>query len=155
MRLTKRKPSGREIDEESVELLEKLREQLYLSNLTVMRQTAFNLSWMQEDGLEILEEAIFSDSSRKTKVAAAYGLRKMRGRMRKPARDLLEKGAKDTKSGIAFVCKNALSVLDGTHVPRKKSYSRKFKPKFEIRDIPGRSPRRSTRPRHNARNFNR
>ena len=75
MRLEKRKPSGREKDEASLQLLEKLREQLYGSNLTIIRQSAFNLSWMQEDGFDILKEALFGTARRATKGAAAYGLR--------------------------------------------------------------------------------
>jgi len=92
MKLEKRTPSGREKDEASVKLLAKLREQLYSSNVSTVRQSAFNLSWMQEDGLEILEEALFSNSSRRTKGAATYGLRKMRGRMRGKAEQILVEG---------------------------------------------------------------
>jgi hypothetical protein len=44
---------------------------------------------MQEDGFEILKEALFGGASRTAKGAAAYGLRKMRGRMRKQAFELL------------------------------------------------------------------
>jgi len=87
MKLEERTPSGREKDDASVKVLAKLREQLYCSNVSTVRQSAFNLSWMQEDGLEILEEALFSNSSRRTKGAATYGLRKMRGRMRKKAEE--------------------------------------------------------------------
>jgi hypothetical protein len=137
MRLEKRKPSGREKDEASLQLLEKLREQLYSSNLTIVRQTAFNLSWLQEDGLDILREALLLESSRKTKGAAAYGLRKMRGRMRKPARDVLVEGSTTRDSVTSETCRNALRVMD-----QKKS-SGKFRkprrpssPRFEIRDLP-------------------
>jgi hypothetical protein len=51
MKLEKRQPSGREKDEASIELLAKLRDQLYVSNISTVRQSAFHLSWMQEDGL--------------------------------------------------------------------------------------------------------
>jgi hypothetical protein len=137
MRLEKRKLSGREKDEASVQLLEKLREQLHSSNLTIMRQTAFNLSWLQEDGLDILREALLLESSRKTKGAAAYGLRKMRGRMRKPARDALVEGTTVRDGATAETCRNALRVMD------QKKPSGRFKrprkpssPRFEIRDLP-------------------
>jgi len=56
MRLEKRKPSGREKDEASIKLLAQLREKLYSEHVGTARRAAFNLSWMQEDGLEILKE---------------------------------------------------------------------------------------------------
>ena len=92
MRLEKRQPSGREKDEASIELLEKLREELYSSNISTVRQSAFHLSWMQEDGLDILREALLGDTPRRAKSAAAYGLRKMRGRMKKKAEETLIEG---------------------------------------------------------------
>jgi methylthioribose-1-phosphate isomerase len=153
MRLEKRPLTGREKDQEAVEMLEKLREQLFFANLTVARQTAFNLSWLQEDGMEILKEALLSESaSRRARGAAAYGLRKMRGRMRKPARDILEEGARNPMRSIAQVCKNALSVLDGTHVPHRRNNRRRGRPRFEIRDLPTRGNRRINhrRPNHHS-----
>lgn len=158
MRLPKRKPTGRETNEEAVLLLEKLREQLFTGNLTVARQTAFNLSWLQEDGMEILKEGIYASySSRKTRGASAYGLRKMRGRMRKPAREILEEGAKHTDRAISQVCKNALDVLNGVAKPykrpnRRRSHSRG---KFEIRDLPPRGNRRTTHSRRPHPNYRR
>jgi len=149
MRLEKRKPSGREKDEASLQLLEKLRDQLYSSNLTVIRQTAFNLSWLQEDGLDILKEALLLNTPRKTKGAAAYGLRKMRGRMRKPAKDVIIEGTTSHDSGTAEICRNALRVMD-----QKKStgsrYRRQQRPsptRFEIRDLPSKGPNTSNRSR--------
>ena len=160
MRLSKRIPTGREKDEEAVQLLEKLREQLHFSNLTLMRQTAYNLSWLQEDGLDILKEAIFSDSSRKTKVAAAYGLRKMRGRMRKPAIEILHSGAEHENRGISLVCKNAINVLKNkrSHKRRPGLNRRRQRPRFEIKDVSPSSAsgnRRSIRPRRHIRHPNR
>jgi hypothetical protein len=137
MRLEKRKPSGREKDEASLQLLEKLREQLHSSNLTVVRQTAFNLSWLQEDGLDILKEALLLESSRKTKGAASYGLRKMRGRMRKPARDVLVEGTTSRDPLTAETCRNALRVMDQKKPSGKfKKPRRSGSPRFEIRDLP-------------------
>jgi hypothetical protein len=137
MRLEKRKPSGREKDEASLQLLEKLREQLYSSNLTIVRQTAFNLSWLQEDGLDILREALLLDSSRKTKGAATYGLRKMRGRMRKPARDVLVEGTTGHDPITAETCRNALRVMDQKKPSGKfRKPRRPSSPRFEIRDLP-------------------
>jgi hypothetical protein len=150
MRLEKRKPSGREKDEASVELLAKLREQLYSSNVSTVRQSAFNLSWMQEDGLDILKEALFGRSSRRTKGAAAYGLRKMRGRMRQRAEDVLVEGLKHPDAKTAEVCGNALIVLKRGKTPGR-SGKRPRRAKFEIREIPGKGraasqPQRRGRP---------
>jgi hypothetical protein len=158
MRLPKRQLTGREKDEDAIQLLEKLRDQLFTGNLTVSRQTAFNLSWLQEDGLDILKEAIYANySSRKSRGAAAYGLRKMRGRMRKPAKAVLDEGAKNSDRNIATVCKNALSVLDGTAKPYKKPMRSRQgggRSRYEIRDLPPRGNRKPTfnqRPRPNFR----
>jgi len=138
MKLEKRKPSGREKDEASLQLLEKLREQLYSSNLTVVRQAAFNLSWMQEDGLDILREALLISTSRRAKGAASYGLRKMRGRMRKPAKDVLIEGTKSKDLATAEICRNALRVLDQRKPAGKfkKRPRRPSGPRFEIKDLP-------------------
>jgi hypothetical protein len=136
MKLERRKPSGREKDQASVKLLEKLREQLYSSNVSTIRQSAFNLSWMQEDGLDILKEALFSDSLRRTKSAAAYGLRKMRGRMRKPALEVLSAGTKHSNKTTAEACQNALLVLKKAKPTAKGPFKRKpRKGKFKIKEI--------------------
>jgi hypothetical protein len=142
MKLEKRTPSGREKDEASVKLLAKLREQLYSSNVSTVRQSAFNLSWMQEDGLEILEEALFSQASRRTKGAAAYGLRKMRGRMRKKAEEVLIEGLSHSDRGTAEISRNALIVLKrgkaaGKHASRPRGKARKF----EIREVRAGKPK--------------
>ena len=84
-----KKTTGREKDEAAVKLLEKLRDQLHSSDASNRRRAAFNLSWLQEDGLEILKDALFGSDPVTTKNAAAYGLRKMRGRMKKMALDVL------------------------------------------------------------------
>lgn len=153
MKLAKRKLSGREKDEAAVQLLEKLREQLHGGNLTVVRQTAFHLSWLQEDGMEILKEALLlPESSRKTKNAASYGLRKMRGRMSKPALTILQQGAEGSDPIIAKICKNALDVYHNkSHKPRRGKFRKKRAPKFEIRDIPSGNARKTNRSRRIAR----
>ncbi|MBP7052922.1 MAG: hypothetical protein KBE65_18105 [Phycisphaerae bacterium] len=137
MNLEKRQPSGREKDEASIELLEKLRGQLYSSNISIVRQSAFRLSWMQEDGLEILREALLGDAPRQAKGAAAYGLRKMRGRMRKRAEQTLIEGAAHPDPATAQICRNALTVIKKNSPPAKQVRRAKGKPpgKFEIREI--------------------
>ncbi|MGA2323854.1 MAG: hypothetical protein ABSG22_08405 [Sedimentisphaerales bacterium] len=111
MRLKKRIPSGREKDQKAIELLERLRENVYSDNPSTARHAAFNLSWMQEDGFEILKEALFGTARRATKGAAAYGLRKMRGRMKKNGIALLEEGLRHSNEGTRQVCARAL-LLD-------------------------------------------
>lgn len=138
MRLEKRQPSGREKDDAALELLEKLREQLYCSNISTIRQSAFHLSWMQEDGLEILREALLGDTPRRTKSAAAYGLRKMRGRMRKRAEGILHEGTSHSDPLTAEISRNALIVIRKSKAPPKHIARSEGKPKgrFEIRSIP-------------------
>ena len=159
MKLDKRKPSGREKDEQSLELLEKLREQLYFANDPLVRQSAYNLSWLQEDGMEILEEVLFSKARKRIKHAAAYGLRKMRGRMRKPAREILEKGASCSDRHTVEVSQHAIDVLDNkaSHFKRFKSKHRNST-RFEIRDISTRKIHHRAhrnRPTHYRNNHNR
>jgi hypothetical protein len=153
MKLEKRQPSGREKDEASIELLDKLREQLYSSNISTVRQSAFRLSWMQEDGLDILREALLSDTPRRAKSAAAYGLRKMRGRMKKRAEETLAEGATSPDRGTADIARNALLVIKkGKAAPKRPSRPVGKRPgKFEIRDVKGqerprRQPQRGHRP---------
>jgi hypothetical protein len=137
MRLEKRKPSGREKDEASIELLEKLREHLYSSNVSTVRQSAFHLSWMQEDGLDILREALLISTSRRAKSAAAYGLRKMRGRMRKRAEETLVEGAAHPDLATANISRNALTVLKKGEGSGKRPTRPRPRGKFEIREVPG------------------
>lgn len=151
MRLEQRRPSGREKDEAAVILLAKLREQLYCSNISTIRQSAFNLSWMQEDGLDILREALFGRAPRRTKGAAAYGLRKMRGRMRKLAEAVLVEGLKHPDAKTAEICGNALIVLKrgkGTGKwPRRPKRRNARGPKIAIQEIPTRGRLRRQTPR--------
>jgi len=152
MKLKKRVPSGREKDQEAIELLERLREKIYCDNPSAARHASFNLSWMQEDGFEILKEALYSNANRAAKGAAAYGLRKMRGRMRKQGFELLEEGLKHSNVGTRQVCARALllekeakrtakQAPPGQAEPRQRP-----KPKFRISEISHESPRRIPRP---------
>jgi hypothetical protein len=134
MKSERRKPSGREKDEASIRLLEKLREQLYSFNPSVRRQAAFHLSWMQEDGLEILKDALFGDFSATAKNAAAYGLRKMRGRMKKMSLEVLEQGLRQRDSAAREVCRRALLLMGEIQEPTAgkleiKEITRKGRPR--------------------------
>ncbi len=141
MELEKRKLSGREKDEASIRLLKKLREQLYSSDASNRRRAAYKLSWMQEDGLDILKDALFVNCPVPTKNAAAYGLRKMRGRMRKKALELLEQGLKDLNNSTREICRSALQLL-GQKVPPKPPVKKPPVSNISIREIP-----RNNRPR--------
>ncbi len=139
MKLDKREPSGREKDEASAKLLEELRQKLYSERIPAARRAAFNLAWMQEDGFEILTEAIFSNAAKSTKRAAVYGLRKMQGRMKKVARQFLEDGLGSERKDVRDICKHAKAVLE--QKPPAKRKGCKHKPKFKIREISHTSPR--------------
>jgi hypothetical protein len=165
MRLKKRVPSGREKDQKAIELLERLREDVYSENPSAARHAAFNLSWMQEDGFDILKEALFGTACRATKGAAAYGLRKMRGRMKKNGMALLEEGLRHSNEGTRQVCARALSLdkeakRQAALQHQQKQQQRqpelqpqpreRFKPKFKISEISHKSLRE--RPRSGRRN---
>jgi hypothetical protein len=159
MKLKKREPSGREKGPGAIELLERLREKVYCDNPSAARHAAFNLSWMQEDGYEILKEAIYSNAPRSAKGAAAYGLRKMRGRMRKQAFALLEEGLKHENVDTRQVCARALmlekqakesSKEKTPQQPRQRQFGPK--PKFRISEISHQRPPQRYIPRNERRN---
>ena len=147
MKLTKRIPSGREKDEAEIELLAKLREKLHSENVSTARLAAFNLSWKQEDGLDILKETLFCKCSRTAKKAAAYGLRSMKGRMKKMAVEVLNEGVKRSDRTTSAACTKALFLLAGG-VPEKSRSGRRPRPnKSRIKEIRRRGPR-PARPRY-------
>jgi hypothetical protein len=168
MKLTKRVPSGREKDQAAIIKLEQLREKVYCDNPSVARHASFNLSWMQEDGYDILKEALFGTACRATKGAAAYGLRKMRGRMKKNGIALLVEGLRHSNIGTRQVCARALllekeskeqAVRQQQRQPRQPEFKPKFKPQFKISEISHKSMRERPRtgrenPSHESR-FNR
>jgi hypothetical protein len=112
-------------------LLEKLKEQLLSSNASVRRQAAFTLSWMQEDGLEILKKTVFADYPVSTKNAAAYGMRKMRGRMKKLALEAFHEGLEHHNSSTKEVCAKALELMEGG----KKKTPKKTQAKQKIQAV--------------------
>jgi HEAT repeat protein len=134
MESEKRILMGKEKEEAAIKLLEKLREQLRSSDASNRRRAAFNLSWMQEDGLEILKEALFGNDNITTKNAAAYGLRKMRGRMRKMALEVLNQGLKHRDSSTKQVSRNALQLL-GQKVPGAPAPQKPAAKRTRIREI--------------------
>lgn len=138
----RRKPTGREKDEAAIKLLEKLQEQLQSSDASSRRRAAFNLSWLQEDGLEILRDALIGNLPVTTKNAASYGLRKMRGRMKKIAVDVLKQGLKSHDRLTREVSRNALQLL-GEEVPGRPASGKHAAKGLRIKEIAKRGrPRR-------------
>ena len=140
MESEKRILTGREKDEAAIRLLAKLKEQLRSSDASNRRKAAFNLSWMQEDGLEILKEALSGSDHITTKNAAAYGLRKMQGRMKKMALEVLNQGLKHRDSSTRQVSGSALQLL-GQKVPAGSVPQKPAARKSRIREISHERPR--------------
>jgi hypothetical protein len=111
--LDNNKSSQRERTEESFELLRKLREKLHCGDISAARLAALNLSWKQEDGLTILKEALFGNHPRTTKKAAAYGLRRTNGRIRKMALEVLEQGLKHRDRTTQAACVKSIALMKG------------------------------------------
>ncbi len=144
VKLEKRKPSGRENDQASIELLELLREKLFSNDISVARGAAFNLSWMQEDGLEILKEALFGNFPRTAKIAATYGLRRMQGRMKKMALEVLEQGLKHRDRNTRTVCEKALlSIKERTAVKPLTERKKPTMGRIEIKEISSKGAKKS------------
>jgi hypothetical protein len=142
MKLGQTELAEREKEEASKRLLEQLRKKLYSDDSSTARRAAFNLSWMQEDGLDILSKALFSEAAMRTKSAAAYGLRKMNGRMKKMALELFKRGLKYRNSRTREVCKKALFLLSKGPSGKSGSQQGPKKGRFEIKDIPQKSRRK-------------
>jgi hypothetical protein len=138
MKLGKRKPSGREKDEASIKELDELRARLYSDNPSSRRKAAFNLSWMQEDGLDILKEALFGERAPRTaKTAAAYGLRSMHGRMMKKAVEVFQEGVQHRSRQTRDICATALARLGLAPAPADQRRARRAK--IEIKEVPGKT----------------
>jgi len=90
---------------------------------------------MQEDGLEILKGALFGSLPVTTKNAAAYGLRKMRGRMKKMALEVLTQGLKHREGSTRDVCRNALQLL-GQETPEESIPRRGAAKGLRIKEVP-------------------
>ena len=146
------KSPGQAKDPAAIEKLRQLTRKLCSDDITTARLAAFNLSWMQEDGLAILTKILLGDFSRTTKKAAAYGLRSMRGRMKEPATKILEQGLKDRNRTTRAACIKALAIIKGEAPPKsnsgKKNHSQRErrKQRTPIKDIKN-SSRRDSSPR--------
>lgn len=126
-------------DAEALELLRKLREKLFSRDISSARLAARNLSWLQEDGLAILKEALFGNYPGSAKKAAAYGLRSMKGRMKKMAMEVLEQGLNSQDHALQQISSKSISLAKGETPPRppRRGPSRG---KRVIRDIRNQRP---------------
>ena len=134
--------------QESIKLFERLAEKIRSKNPSIARKAALNLSWLQEDGLENLKNALLGDEAHSTKAAAAYGLRKMQGRMKKIARKLLEDGCENQDKDTKQVCENAMRVIQQANKPiakKAQNQQKKSTPKIPIREIPTKRVPRTVR----------
>ena len=127
MKFEGQKSSGREKDEAAIELLRQLTRKLCSNDITAARLAAFNLSWMQEDGLAILTQA------------AAYGLRSMKGRMKKLALEVLEQGLKQRDRTTKAACIKALSLIKGGAAKKGRSNEKRRADKPNIQEVQAKS----------------
>ncbi|MHC4212665.1 MAG: hypothetical protein ACYSWP_04740 [Planctomycetota bacterium] len=134
--------------EAAVELLNKLKETLYSDNISIARKAAHKLSWMQEDGLDILKGGLLGSSPRTTKKAAAYGLRNMHGRMKKLATEVLKQGLLSKNRTTKAASEKSLMLMLGITLPKK--YNQKRRPSTNTRIREQRNRRRVSHenPRH-------
>jgi hypothetical protein len=102
---------AKERDEATIAKLKELSVGLFSGDITKARLAGRSLSWMQDDGLLILKQALFGDFSRTTKKAAAYGLRSMQGRMKKLGIEVLEQGMKNRDATTKAACKKSLKLI--------------------------------------------
>lgn len=98
-------------DEQTIAKLKDLGQKLFSGDINKARLAAHQLSWMQEDGFTILKMALLGNYPRDTKKAAAYGLRSMKGRMKKAAIELLQQGLRDRDAQTRAASKKALQLM--------------------------------------------
>jgi hypothetical protein len=141
MKSDEKKSSEKERDEAAIEQLRQLTRKLCSNDITTARLAAFNLSWMQEDGLAILTETLTGNYSRTTKKAAAYGLRSMKGRMKKLALEVLEQGRRHRDRTTKAACIKALSLVKGSTGKKAGSQSKPEQKVSQIKEIKNRRQR--------------
>jgi hypothetical protein len=121
--------------EAAIELLNKLKEKLYSDNISIARKAAHKLSWMQEDGLDILKGALLGISPRTTKKAAAYGLRNMHGRMKKIATEVLKQGLTSKNRTTKAASEKSLMLMLGITPPKSRNQNRRNSGNLRIREL--------------------
>jgi hypothetical protein len=130
----------RERDEATIKFLIKLQKNLLSDHISTARVSAFHLARLQEDGLFILNEVLFGNYSRTAKKAAAYGLRKMQGRMKKMVLEVLEKGVRSRDSTTKAACIKSLELMRAVTAEKKEKQEKLKSGRRKIREI---APNRS------------
>jgi hypothetical protein len=143
--------SEKERDAAAVEQLRQLTRKLCSNDITTARLAGYNLSWMQEDGLAILTETLLGNYSRTTKKAAAYGLRSMKGRMKKMALEVLEQGLMHRDRTTKAACIKALSLMKGGSPKKDGSQSKSQSSRAQIKEIKKRHKRNTEDKRSSSR----
>ncbi|MBW7990305.1 MAG: hypothetical protein FVQ84_09865 [Planctomycetes bacterium] len=151
MKSDETKSSEKERDAAAVEQLRQLTRKLCSNDITIARLAAHNLSWMQEDGLAIFTETLMGNYSRTTKKAAAYGLRSMKGRMKKLALEVLEQGLRHRDRTTKAACVKALSLIKGGTSKKDGSQSKSQSSRPPIREIKNRHNRNTEDKRSSSR----
>jgi hypothetical protein len=108
-------------DEAAARLLAQLNERLRCGDMSKARRAAHDLSWKQEAGFDVLREALLGKSSIGTKIAAAYGLRSVRGRMKKRSLEVLLEGIKSSNANTRRVCTKTALMLTKKSQPKPAS----------------------------------
>jgi hypothetical protein len=106
---------------------------------------------MQEDGLAILTETLMGNYSRTTKKAAAYGLRSMKGRMKKLALEVLEQGLRHRDRTTKAACVKALSLIKNGARKKDASQSKPDSKESQIKEIKNRRKRSTEDKRSSSR----
>lgn len=144
----------RERDPATIELLKNLRARLLSENISVARVAAYNLSWLQEDGLTLLKEALFGDYPKTAKKAAAYGLRNMKGRMKKMAIEVLQQGRESSDEVTREACAKSLYLMENKPKRKMKKQSpHSAKARRKIKEVPSKDMKQKRR--FNRKPFNR
>jgi hypothetical protein len=135
-------------DEATIEKLKQLRLKLMSPDISRARVAGFQLSWLQEDGMAVLQEALFGNYPQTTKRAAAYGMRSMRGRMKKVAIEVLEKGVEHQDRVTRDVSKTSLGLMRGEITikpPKRRSKPHGKKPQSRAPQNKGAQSKRDIR----------
>ncbi|MDO8303980.1 MAG: hypothetical protein Q7T18_12145 [Sedimentisphaerales bacterium] len=127
----------RQCDEATIQLLAQLHEKLYCGNMSRARRAAHNLSWMQDAGFDILKDGLLGNSSIGTKISAAYGLRCMRGRMKKMALEVLLQGLQSANDNTRRVCAKTAILL----TKKTKTKPASGSPRSSIKEVPAQGNR--------------
>ena len=143
------KRTGGEKDQAAIEALRQLREKLFSKDISTARLAGFKLSWMQEDGLAILREALFGNYSRTAKKAAAYGLRSMHGRMKTLGAEALTQGLSHSDPVTREACSKSLAIMKGEISPKTGSGGKGKSGGHRIKEIRQRRDSRSRQARNN------